>query len=72
MRVEDALAELTAFIDRSMRAHMPEVRIIHGFGTGRLRQAVQEWLARCPGIRSFHIGRDGKDPGAGGCTIVTF
>ncbi|MBQ6474106.1 MAG: endonuclease MutS2 [Victivallales bacterium] len=72
MRVEDALAELAAFIDRSIRAQMPEVRIIHGFGTGRLRKAVQEWLARCPGVRSYHIGRDGKDPGAGGCTIVTF
>ena len=71
-RVEDALEELAAFIDRSSRAGLPEVRIVHGFGTGRLRTAIQQWLARCPLVMSFHIGRDGKDPGNGGCTIVKF
>ncbi|MBR0458773.1 MAG: Smr/MutS family protein, partial [Victivallales bacterium] len=71
LRVEEALSELASFIDRATLGHLPEVRIVHGFGTGRLRDAVQDWLQHCPAVRSYHIGRDGKDPGAGGCTIVT-
>lgn len=72
MRVDDALDSLGAFLDRSAMARMPEVRIIHGFGSGALRNAVQEFLAKNPLVADFHIGRDGKEPGGGGCTIVHF
>ena len=71
LRVEEAIAQLGPFIDRSVLARLPEVRIVHGFGSGRLRNAVQEWLANNPLVREFHTGRDGKEPGGGGCTIVT-
>ncbi|MBR4673091.1 MAG: endonuclease MutS2 [Victivallales bacterium] len=71
MRVEDALNELAPFIDRSVLLHMPELRIVHGFGTGRLRNGIHQWLRNNPSVKSFHLGQDGKDPGGGGCTIVT-
>ncbi len=71
MRVEDALNELEPFIDRSVLLHMPELRIVHGFGTGRLRNGIHQWLRNNPSVKSFHLGQDGKDPGGGGCTIVT-
>ena len=70
-RVEDALNELEPFIDRSVLLHMPELRIVHGFGTGRLRNGIHQWLRNNPSVKSFHLGQDGKDPGGGGCTIVT-
>ena len=72
MRVEEALDALAAYLDRSAMARMPEVRIIHGFGSGALRNAIQEWLSKNPLVADFHIGRDGKEPGGGGCTIVHF
>ena len=71
MRVEDALNELGPFIDRSVLLRMPELRIVHGFGTGRLRNGIHQWLRNNPSVKSFHLGRDGKEPGGGGCTIVT-
>lgn len=70
MRVEDAINVLGAFLDRSTLLHMPELRIIHGFGTGRLRNGIHEYLQNHPAVRSFHLGVEGKDSGAGGCTIV--
>lgn len=69
MRAADAVDRLAEFIDLAVLQHMPELRIIHGFGTGRLRQAVQEWLQSCPAVKDFHIGTE-KEPGAAGCTIV--
>ncbi len=69
MRVEQALTELETFINHAAAAGLPEVRIIHGMGTGRLRDAVREELGRHPlveGLRSGepHEGRDGA-------TVVT-
>ena len=37
----------------------------------RLRKGIHEYLARHPSVRSYRLGVEGKDPGAGGCTIVT-
>lgn len=71
MRVEDALSVLGDFIDRAVLARLPEVRIIHGFGTGRLRSGIHVWLNTNPSVKSYYQGRDGKEPGGGGCTIVT-
>ncbi|MDD2309317.1 MAG: Smr/MutS family protein [Desulfuromonadaceae bacterium] len=64
MRVDAALAELGPFIDHAQAAGLPEVRIIHGMGTGRLRDAVREELGRHPLVEGFrsgepHEGRDG-------------
>ena len=63
-RVEEALAAVEKYLDDASRGAMPFVRIIHGKGTGALRQALREWLATYPLATSFepadaHSGGDG-------------
>ncbi len=69
MRVEEALAELEPFISHAAAAGLQEVRIIHGMGTGRLRDAVREELGRHPLVEGFRPGEphEGRD----GATVVT-
>ena len=71
-RVDEALSELELYLDRAALSRIPEVRIVHGFGSGALRTAIQECLAKNPLVREYHIGRDDKEEGGGGCTIVSF
>ena len=71
LRVEDALEQLEPFINRSVMARIDEIRVVHGFGTGRLRAGIHEWLRRQPSVRSFHLGREPHDIGGAGCTIVS-
>jgi DNA mismatch repair protein MutS2 len=64
MRVDAALAELESFINHAAAVGLGEVRIIHGLGTGRLRDAVREELERHLLVESHrpgeaHEGRDG-------------
>ena len=70
LRVEDALEQLEPFINRSIMARIDEIRVVHGFGTGRLRAGIHEWLCRQPSVRSFRLGREPHDIGGAGCTIV--
>ncbi len=70
LRVEDALEQLEPFINRSVMARIDEIRVVHGFGTGRLRAGIHEWLRRQPSVRSFRLGREPHDIGGAGCTIV--
>ncbi len=69
MRVEEALAELEPFISHAAAAGLQEVRVIHGMGTGRLRDAVREELGRHPLVEGFRPGEphEGRD----GATVVT-
>ena len=69
MRVDAALAELEPFINHASAAGLREVRIIHGLGSGRLRDAVREELERHPLVESHRPGeaREGRD----GATVVT-
>ena len=62
--MEEALAELEPFINHAHAAGLREVRVIHGMGTGRLRDAVREELERHPLVEGHrpgepHEGRDG-------------
>jgi DNA mismatch repair protein MutS2 len=64
MRVEEALVELEPFINHAAAAGLREVRVIHGLGSGRLRDAVREELGRHPLVEGHrpgqpHEGRDG-------------
>jgi len=64
LRVDDALDLLEPFLNHASLNGLSEVRIIHGVGTGRLRDAVREHLARHPLVEEFrsggpHEGRDG-------------
>ena len=63
-RVEDALSEVDLFLDQGARAGAPELRIIHGVGTGALRSAVRNHLARHPMVRSFGPEQGAPSDGA--------
>ncbi|MDZ4158914.1 MAG: endonuclease MutS2 [Anaerolineaceae bacterium] len=68
MRVEEALDALDHYIDNAYFAGMPFVRIIHGKGTGRLRQAVRQALHQSPHIQKWETGMDSE--GGEGVTIA--
>jgi len=68
MRAEEALAELEAYLDRAYLAGLPFVRIVHGKGTGKLRQAVRQALQTHPHVLAFEDGRE--EEGGAGVTVV--
>ncbi len=69
-RSDDALDRLERYIDQAYLGEMPFVRIVHGKGTGRLREVVREALRENPYVKSFEEGKD-KEGGAG-VTVVKF
>lgn len=68
--VDEALPELDKYLDDAYLSHAPSVRIVHGKGTGALRQAVQKHLKRVSYVKSFHLGEYGE--GDAGVTIAEF
>ena len=68
MRVGDAEVRLDEFLDKAVRDGLSSVRIIHGKGTGALRQAVREQLARHPLARSY--APEDREHGGDGATVV--
>ena len=68
-RAAEVESELDRFLNDASRANLPYARIIHGKGTGALRQVVQEQLTGHPLVRSFRIGESGE--GGDGVTIAT-
>jgi len=68
-RVEEALNELDAYLDRAKVMKLPSVRIIHGYGTGKLQKAIHEHLKKVKNIE-YHFG--GMSDGGMGSTIVEF
>ena len=70
MNSEEALYALEEYIDKCLRVHLGEIRIIHGYGEGILRKAVQNYLKGRKEIVSF---RDGNfSEGGKGVTIAKF
>jgi DNA mismatch repair protein MutS2 len=69
-RAEDAVMALERYLDAAYLAGMPFVRIIHGKGTGRLRQVVREELVNNPQVKSYEAG--GEKEGGEGVTIARF
>lgn len=67
-RAEDALDILDRYLDSAVVAGMPFVRVIHGKGTGRLRQVIREALQENSNVSSFEQGADNE--GGEGVTIV--
>ena len=63
-RVQSALARLETFLDQATLDDVGIVRIIHGMGTGALRDAVREYLVGSPYVRRFEQA-DRRDGGAG-------
>jgi len=68
--VDEALAELDKYLDDAYLAHISQVRIVHGKGTGALRTAVHNYLRRQKHVKSFRLGTFGE--GDAGVTIVDF
>lgn len=54
MRGDEALQAVTYFIDDAIQVGASKVRILHGTGTGILRQLIRDYLAGVPGVRRFH------------------
>jgi DNA mismatch repair protein MutS2 len=70
MRVEPALEQLDSYIDQALLASRKQVRVVHGHGSGRLRQAVREHLRGHRGIAEIRSGAPNE--GGDGATVVTF
>lgn len=68
MRGEEALQTVTYFIDDAIQVGAQQVRILHGTGTGILRQLIREYLRSVPGVRSFHD--EHVQFGGAGITVV--
>ncbi|MBE4749178.1 endonuclease MutS2 [Corallococcus sp. ZKHCc1 1396] len=68
MRADDALSELERFLDQGMRRGEEAALIIHGHGTGALKQTIRDHLAASPYIRMFRPG-EGHE-GGDGVTVV--
>lgn len=68
--VDEALSELDKYLDDAYLAHLPSVRVVHGKGTGALRNAVHSHLKRLKYVKEYRLGEYGE--GDAGVTIVTF
>jgi len=67
-RVDEAIDESDRFLDRALLEGKQAVRIIHGFGTGKLRSALREHLRKHPAVKSWRAG--GENEGGDGATIA--
>jgi DNA mismatch repair protein MutS2 len=68
LTVEEALYRLDQYLYDAFMAGLPSVRIVHGKGTGKLRHAVHESLAKHPLVESYRLGNYGE--GDYGVTVV--
>ena len=68
MTVDEAIPLVQEYLDAAFQAGLREVRIVHGKGTGTLRQAVMYELKKHPLVKSFRPG--GRFEGNIGATVV--
>lgn len=68
-RYEEAMQELDEFIDQALLNNMAQVDIVHGIGTGVIREAVTKYLRSNRNVKEF--GYAPQNAGGSGCTIVT-
>lgn len=67
-KVADALQDLETFLDKASMINLSPVEIIHGHGTGQLRQAIRDYLSDSPYVAKYRQGEDSE--GGNGVTIV--
>ena len=67
-RVEEALDEVENYLDKASLANLSPVYIIHGHGTGALKQAVRDFLKTSPYVAKFRVGEDSE--GGDGVSVV--
>lgn len=70
MTTDEAVSVLDKYMDDAYLAHLPQVRIVHGRGTGALKAAVHKRLKQLKYVNEFRLGVFGE--GDTGVTIVTF
>ena len=70
MRADEALQAVTYFIDDALLVNASRVRILHGTGTGALRQIIRQYLNTVSGVVSFHD--EHVQFGGAGITVVEF
>lgn len=70
MTVDEALTRLEKYLDEAVLSRYPQVRIIHGMGTGALKKAVWEYLKGVRIVKSYRYGDSSE--GSIGATVVTF
>jgi DNA mismatch repair protein MutS2 len=68
LTVDEALPKLDKYLNDAFMAGLHQVRVIHGKGTGTLRQVVREQLAKHPLVKSYRAGEYGE--GGAGVTIA--
>ena len=68
--VDEALSLLDKYLDDAYLSHIPSVTVIHGRGTGALRNAVHGFLKKSKYVKSYRVG--GYNEGNTGATIVEF
>ncbi len=68
LTVDEALLKLEQYLDNAFLTGLYQIRVIHGKGTGTLREAVREWLGTHPLVKSYRPGGYGE--GGAGVTIV--
>lgn len=68
MTVSEAIQETDAFLDRAVLSGLEEVKIVHGVGTGKLREGIREHLRKHKNVAEFRSGKYGE--GEAGVTIV--
>ena len=68
--VEDAIFIIDKYLDDCYLANLPNVRIVHGKGTGKLREGIHSFLKKNPRVKSFRLGTFGE--GEMGVTVVEF
>lgn len=68
LRADDAVQAVTYFIDDALQFDQKRVRILHGTGTGALREAIRQYLNTVDGVQSYHD--EHVQFGGAGITIV--
>lgn len=68
LTVDEALIEVENFIDKALTDNLEQVKIIHGVGTGKLRNAIGQFLKRHRAVKEYRAGMYGE--GEIGVTIV--
>jgi DNA mismatch repair protein MutS2 len=67
--IDEALLAVDRYLDEAVRARLPQVTVIHGKGTGRLRKAIHDFLRGHPHVKQFRLGERGE--GDAGATVIS-